>query len=243
MATSAGGCFIEIFKFRDPAVSDHGLISTARFGLPGLEPGYQYFSIRLRSRPIAGQVHTTNPIPSFENSLFHPSFEDQICIIWVDVMEPSGHIPMHTLFVHIRVFLGLDTSVSAYPLVPWYIWGPKNSRWSLFEWTYHRSSSYGLRVVDMKPSPLESDAGITENTKYALRLRDFNLYALSTVVGDASEDWRVSRDVTEPLRIPAGTMFVQDVVSQLPYREVMTEALFDLAEVMMDGNQIVLLKV
>ena len=109
MATSASGCFIEIFKFWDPADSDHGLISTARFGLPGLEPSYQYFAMRLRSRSIAGQVHSTNPIPSFQNSLFHPSFIDQICILWVDVMEPSGHIPIHMLFVHIRVFLGLQS--------------------------------------------------------------------------------------------------------------------------------------
>lgn len=80
---------------------------------------------------------------------------------------------------------------------------------------------------------------ITENTKYALRLRGINPYILSAVEGGVLGD-RVSRDVTEPLRIPAGTMFVEDAVSQLPYREVMTEALFDLAEVMMDENQIVL---
>ena len=37
--------------------------------------------------------------------------------------------------------------------------------------------------------------------------RDLNPYVLSTMVGDASGDRRVSRDVTKPLRI-----------SQLPYR-------------------------
>jgi hypothetical protein len=38
-------------------------------------------------------------------------------------------------------------------------------------------------------------------------------------------------------------MFAQDMESQLPYHEVITEALFSPAEVMMDGNQIVLLQV
>jgi len=75
---------------------------------------------------------------------------------------------------------------------------------------------------------------------------DFNPYALATSVSDddaALEAWQKGKAVTETSCIPAGNFFMRDVESRLPYREVVTEESFDLTEVMMDANQIVLLKV
>jgi hypothetical protein len=75
---------------------------------------------------------------------------------------------------------------------------------------------------------------------------DFNPYALATSLSDddaALEAWQKGRVVTEASRIPRGNFFLKDVESHLPYREVVTEESFDLTEVMMDANQIVLLKV
>jgi hypothetical protein len=83
-------------------------------------------------------------------------------------------------------------------------------------------------------------------TGHRLRVRDFNPFATlaDEPAGDASlEDWRKGRIVREPLCIAAGPFFAKDVESHLPYREVITEELFDLTEVMIDDNQIVLKKV
>jgi hypothetical protein len=77
-------------------------------------------------------------------------------------------------------------------------------------------------------------------------LRDFNPFATSgpEPAGDVSlEEWRKGRVIREPLCIPAGSFFAKDVVSYLPYREVITEEFFDLMEAIIDDNQIILKEV
>lgn len=78
-----------------------------------------------------------------------------------------------------------------------------------------------------------------------LRLRDFNSYAFGSSTSDndvTMEAWRRGRVESESSWMSAGRFFTQDVESFLPYREVVTEETFDLTEVMLDENQIVLLK-
>ena len=48
---------------------------------------------------------------------------------------------------------------------------------------------------------------------------------------------------SENLCIPAGSFFAKDVVSYLPYREVITKEFFDLMEAIIDDNQIILKEV
>lgn len=52
-----------------------------------------------------------------------------------------------------------------------------------------------------------------------------------------------ARLVTEPSRIPAGTAFVEDIVSYLPYREVVSEEAVEVSDVMMDDARVLCLKV
>ncbi|KAI0064257.1 hypothetical protein BV25DRAFT_1823228 [Artomyces pyxidatus] len=51
------------------------------------------------------------------------------------------------------------------------------------------------------------------------------------------------RLVTEPSTIEAGIAFAEDVVSYLPYREVVTEQAMEVSDVMLDDNRILCLKV
>jgi hypothetical protein len=57
------------------------------------------------------------------------------------------------------------------------------------------------------------------------------------------EPWQKGTVVKESSQSYAPTFFVEVVKLCLPYQEVLTEELFDFSEVIMDENQIVLLKV
>jgi hypothetical protein len=236
---------IEIYEFDDPAVSNSGPISKGIFQLPLLQPYCLYSYLHASSYPAAGQPGTLNPIPSLEKPLFHPSPNNRICAVHIPFEDESGQTHRSTLLIHSRVFFGLDPYVStsqSHP-IPWETWGPQHTRWYLTDWSGWRYASYGLKVIDAVSQGSEFVIGASDRR---LRLMDFNPYALATSLSDddaALEAWQKGRVVTEASRIPRGNFFLKDVESHLPYREVVTEESFDLTEVMMDANQIVLLKV
>lgn len=71
-----------------------------------------------------------------------------------------------------------------------------------------------------------------------------------------SDDWREcgidaservmrgrSRLVTKPSTIAAGAAFIEDIVSWLPYREVVSEEVVEVSDVMMDDSRVLCLKV
>jgi hypothetical protein len=243
---------IEIYEFDDPAVSHYGPTSKGIFKLPTLQPWCTYSYLHASSYPAVGQPYTLNPIPSFEKSLFHPSPDNRICAVHIPFENEFGHPVRSTLLIHSRVFFGLDPYVSASQeesqshIVPWEAWGPQNTRWYLADWSGWRYASYGLKVIDAVRQGSELDLNAIGASDRRLRLMDFNPYALATSVSDddaALEAWQKGKAVTETSCIPAGSFFMRNVESRLPYREVVTEESFDLTEVMMDANQIVLLKV
>jgi len=244
--------YIELYGFDDPAVShSNGPTSKGIFELPMLQPGCSYSYLHANFYPVVGHPHMLNPISSLERPLFYPSQEDRICAVHIPLQSDFGHPIKSTLLIHSRVFFELDPCVSASSEEsqprPWDAWGPQNTRWYPTDWSGWRYASYGLKVIDTagQGSDLDSD-DVAEVSDRRLRLRDFNPYALATSISDddeALEAWQKGRVVTESSWIPAGGFFKSNVESHLPYREVMTEELFDLTEVIMDENHIVLLKV
>lgn len=87
-----------------------------------------------------------------------------------------------------------------------------------------------------------------------LRIRDFNPYSLSQAAQlDAQEGsttdkgkhrarWRQPRLVTEPSTTPVKGVFTKDIISSLPYVEVVSEQTFEVTDVMMDDCRMLLLK-
>ncbi|TFY70987.1 hypothetical protein EVG20_g2030 [Dentipellis fragilis] len=57
------------------------------------------------------------------------------------------------------------------------------------------------------------------------------------------EEGSTVRLVTEPSVLPAGNAFVDDIVSHLPYREIVTEEKVEVSDVMLDDSRILCLKV
>jgi len=156
-----------------------------------------------------------------------------------------------SFFVHIRVFLGMDPRVSAYSneglgaIIPWEVWGPRNTRWYFDSMTERPYTLYGLKAIDFVLPPFDPSLAEPETSCYQLRVLDFNPYSISTSnLQDEGllEDWQKGKIITECLRTAAGTLFAKDVESYLPYREVITKDCFVLSDVMIDDCRIVLKK-
>lgn len=159
------------------------------------------------------------------------------------MIQVSGERFSGNLFIHTRVLLGLDPVVSAFVeerrgnnSVPWQVWGRQNTRWCLDETSTERlpvpSRTYGLKVIDRVPHPSLRGR--------RLRIRDFNPYATYSKRDALLEDWQYGRLVSGSARILAGQIFAEDVDSHLPYREIITEESFDIAEAMLDHDKIVM---
>ncbi|KAH9478417.1 hypothetical protein JR316_0008872 [Psilocybe cubensis] len=95
-----------------------------------------------------------------------------------------------------------------------------------------------------------------EKLKY-LRIRDFNPYSFPKAAdpmtfrvtdgkgkqkAEEKTRWRVPRLVVEPSTTPVKGVFKQDIVSSLPYMEVVSEEAFEVTDVMMDDCRLLLLK-
>lgn len=134
--------------------------------------------------------------------------------------------------------------------IPWEAWGPQNTRWFAepinTDWQH---SLYGYRTVEALP-PREPETDANPVPKCNLRIRDFNPYGLARMQevdgygggGSGSECWR-GRVVREPSTISGQEAFAYDVVSHLPYCEIVSKEAFEITDVMMDDCRILLLKV
>ncbi|KAF8155720.1 hypothetical protein B0H34DRAFT_783484 [Crassisporium funariophilum] len=100
----------------------------------------------------------------------------------------------------------------------------------------------------------EDDAadGVSTPRRF-LRIRDFNPYSFmnagdaispesSSGKGKHKARWRVPRLVTEPSTTPVKGVFTCDIVSSLPYMEVVSQDTFEVTDVMMDDCRLLLLK-
>jgi len=151
-------------------------------------------------------------------------------------------VSIHT-FLHPsqRILDFMAGSINPDEPVPWEIWGPHSTRWfSENISTDWQHALYGYRTVEIMDPP---DAVITHVIHSRLRVRDFNPYALARMKqsGDDCQGW-CGRVVREPSTIPAHDAFAYDVVSHLPYCEIVSEETFDVTDVMMDDGRILLLK-
>ncbi|TFK53227.1 hypothetical protein OE88DRAFT_1734163 [Heliocybe sulcata] len=119
------------------------------------------------------------------------------------------------IFTPLSTFLGdtmtLKEGNSAEPLfVPWNAWGPRSTRWFRDLAAIHTASTNGCRVI------------------WPDRVWDFNRVdnARDLSRGEAvllSEDTQLSRIHKDPTILEAGNVFLEDVVSCLPYRETLIQ--------------------
>ena len=138
----------------------------------------------------------------------------------------------------------------------WLEWGPQNTRW--FEdllSTNWQHAIHGLRTVECVPvGERDEDAHAHghqhwEHTTgtHKLRIRDFNPNVVRGAVvvkrkrDEDKNKWRVV--TTKDPVANTENVFEEEILSALPYREVVTEETVQVAEVMMDESRILLIKV
>lgn len=252
LLTPAG--LVEVWHFDDPATSRLGNIPYAKikFGLPRLAPGFIYWYMSLSANPSTGFVPASST-----NTLYHPHPNERVhafCIYLLNPAQVEGLAHAYVVFVNIQTFLNPSECVREFrngchkleEPIPWEIWGPQHTRWFTerinTDWQH---SIYGYRTVEAMV-PQEPEVITSPAAKRKLRVRDFNPYALALMElplpYTESEGWR-GRVVREPSKICAKETFAEDVVSQLPYREIISEDAFDVTDVMMDDCRILLLQV
>ncbi|KAL1704816.1 hypothetical protein EV121DRAFT_204887 [Schizophyllum commune] len=122
--------------------------------------------------------------------------------------------------------------------------------------------SLRMRGLEIVPPDGEDDLAVLQGLEQPrkqrhLRLRDFNPYfvnhpelaegdwGLDVVAGDdkSRPRWRAARVVKDPSYTSSRGVFREDVRSELPYVEVISEEAFDVTDVMMDDCRILLLTI
>jgi hypothetical protein len=240
--------FIELWQFEDPSISESMPFAKAKYALPQLAPGFIYWYMAMSANPTTGYVPPTD-ILSSAKPLCYPCPDERIhafCIYLLNSNQLDGLAHPYVFFVNIHTFLHpsqpiLDFMAKSNEPIPWGAWGPHNTRWfSENISTDWQHALHGYRTVEIVDPPTQD----TVVTQPKLRLRDFNPYALARMkeVGEDCEGWR-GRVVREPSTISAQDAFTHDVVSYLPYREIVSEDTFNVTDVMMDDGRILLLQV
>jgi hypothetical protein len=147
------------------------------------------------------------------------------------------------IFVNVSTFLKSSFPYDSQIPIPWEAWGPQNTRW--FE-RDEKHSLHGQRAVDAVPCEHESDGEDEASKRWRLRVRDFNPHAVRrSAQGQIEKGWKC-RAVTTPSTI--STTFTEgaykkDIISSLPYTEVISEETFCADVVLMDGSRLFIPKV
>jgi hypothetical protein len=221
---------------------------TARLSLPSLMDGWVYKELSTSINPSPGFV-----LPDFQESshqpscLFHPSADDQLVLIRIFVLSNyqsstfvfcarrSAILQIESLFAKIYGKATLNDSRSPWSL-PWAMWGPQNTSCLQGELLRWPQSLYGFRTVG------SADEDLGHCSPRRLCIRDFNPHvACNYGAEDAAE--RHGRLVRGELTTTIHYPFTEPLGSALPYREIVSEELFDVTETMMDESRILLLDV
>ena len=125
--------------------------------------------------------------------------------------------------------------------IPWEAWGPQNTRWVQSE---DGHSLHGQRAVDAISCELlgehESGSEGEAGKKWRLRVRDFNPNAVRrSAQGQMEKGWKC-RAVTSPTIIFKEGAYENDIISSLPYTEVISEETFCTDVALMDGSRLLL---
>jgi len=240
------------------------LVPLSVLQLPPLSQNASVHHLFYRAEPnITGSGPIAIPSPS--NRPFRDKAEDAIIIFhmcyehspelwsrsqsWFTLIVQRRALFAHIPAVHRACMPFCSAPEPTPPLahVPWSAWGPSATHWSLSNSTSMSwiTTTAGQRVVTLEdriPSPII--------------VRDFNPYvvraarALATASGQSKEGkWRKLPNENRAILkvegsvLPAGSVFEEDVLSFLPYVEIVTQREYHYEGVMIDEERILGLKV
>ena len=225
--------------------------------LPPLIQNTALFTIWCRAEPNPGRL----VIPSRTDRPFHDKAEDAIVIFNMSYGPSFGRHRQRdwfTLIVHRRAllthistahracapFCSTPEPTPAVVEVPWSVWGPPATR--LFMGNRASGPFYVLTTAGQRAVMLQ------DRIPTPIILRDFNPYAVRTARALASAsgqsqqgNWskQLPNGNTMSLKVEdsvltAGSIFLEDVWSSLPYVEIVTQGEYQYDVVMMDDERI-----
>jgi hypothetical protein len=103
------------------------------------------------------------------------------------------------------------------------------------------SRAFSSSLASTPPSSSSSTA--SHSTSRPHTPHDFTSHPIFKGKGRCRSVWRTPKVVSEPSRVPAMGVFQHDIVSMLPYVETVSDETFEVTDVMMDDERVLLLKV
>jgi hypothetical protein len=190
----------------------------ATLHLPDLQP--DYFLRTLDSH--SGPVHARPP----ENSFFTATLESRIQVISASYVGfAPGDIRNYSIFIHNDQLLRIAKSSSSGSSLSWRSWGPQHTRFLPqcvpTNWLRY---VHGQRVICSTPDTIQ--------------VLDF---ARPTHASSGRAYGMFSR--SNPSRIPKGSIFMEDVVTELPYHTANRPITQHFFAYMIDDERIIGLKI
>ncbi|KAG1750126.1 hypothetical protein EDB19DRAFT_1629386, partial [Suillus lakei] len=224
---------------------------TAILSLPSLMDGFSYTDIFTNDNPTPGSMFPYSQKSYQQPSCsFHPTTDDQLIAILVAITPGvNAGVSFFCRFVALRSSIleleGLfartygQSSLNGARL-PWSMWGPQHAAWfQVRQSEYWQPSHHGFRTVEfVNENPYHS----SNEPHQLLCIRDFNphiAWNYSAVDNSGCRGQIVRGEVDRTVSCP----FKEPLGSALTYREVLSEGLFDVAEMLMDDSRILLVKV
>ncbi|KAG1750358.1 uncharacterized protein EDB91DRAFT_1303280 [Suillus paluster] len=237
---------MELYSFADKSKPPQ---CTAKLSLPSLLVNFSYTEAFTSDNITPGSV-LPYPRKSYQPSCsFHPSMNDQLIAIHISVAGETNADDLHlynffTLRSAILELEGLFARTYGQPTFDgpnllWSTWGPQHTTWFRVrrneDW---HSGLCGFHVVES----ISYDTSDSARESGRLRIRDFNPHIARNYDAQDKSDCRgvlVQGELTTTIYRP----FTEPLGSALPYREIVSEELFDAdSGILMDESRILLLK-
>ncbi|KAJ6595657.1 hypothetical protein DFH09DRAFT_1024464 [Mycena vulgaris] len=230
----------ECYTFENPVGCSTVPTLKSSYNLPPLQDGFMYWYICMSSNPAPGYVPRTG------SCVYYPRPDERIHACCLYIFKPTGpgdhHVHSFVFFLNVKIRsrqLHLRSLLvgSGVQSVPWDAWGPRHTRWFdealSTDWQH---ALYGLKTVECMGEVPRHRLGAAQRH---LRIRDYNPYAL---LGEGVKGKWTRRIVTTPSTTPSRGVFVKDIVSALPYSEVVSEEKYNVTDVMMDDCRVLLMQ-
>lgn len=225
---------------------------TAKLALPSLVNHFSYTDIFTGENMISSSMFPCSRKSDQPICSFYPSTNDQLIAIHVTVsvtgtMDTNSVLDFHhySFFTLRSAILELESLFAKTygqptlngPKLPWSTWGPQHTTcFRLQRDETWQSSLYGFRVIE----PINVPEVSREHRR--LRIRDFNPHIARNYHAQDKSGWH-GRLVEGELISTRSWPFTEPLGSALPYREVVSEEVFDVDDTLIDGSRILLLKV
>ncbi|KAJ7640805.1 hypothetical protein DFH06DRAFT_1000320 [Mycena polygramma] len=233
----------ECYTFENPTECSTVPTLKSSYSLPPLQDGFMYWYICMSSNPAPGHIPPTTGTGS---RVYYPRPDERIHACCLYIFKPTGpgdhHVHSFVFFLNVKIrsrqmHLRSLLISSGVQTVPWDEWGPQHTRWFdealSTDWQH---ALYGLKTVECI-DPFHPPLPVPANPRDV----DVDRADVDDNAKEPASKW-TRRIVTTASTTPSRGVFVKDIVSSLPYSEVISKDKFNVTDVMMDDCRVLLMQ-